>query len=799
MSNRRRSLQIALAMTVAFAVGFCGQAPAAWGATKLPYPTNGWVNPVTPAAFEDWGFASCSPPYNGNQAHLGADSQGTTAGQTVIAMASGTVVRVVVSNWGPGGAIGIEHVTADGTRFVALYGHIDVTMQPGQAVAAGQAIGTLHDQRANSHLHLGLRPLGPGETGSAITLWGSSTCINGTARSYGFVNPIPWLATHPPATPPDREPDADGDGTPDVRDACPSEVGPRLTSGCPDDDGDGVTDRADICSTIAGSSTLSGCPEELIGGQPRSRVDFDGDGRADFCRLTGGQNNQSSYAQCTLSTGSGFGATITSALTDWGYDSGRAWVDFNGDGKADFCRLTGGQNNQSSYAQCTLSTGNGFGATITSALTDWGYDSGRAWVDFNGDGKADFCRLTGGQNNQSSYAQCTLSTGNAFGATITSALIDWGLDAGRAWTDFDGDGKADFCRLTGGQNNQSSYAQCTLSTGTSFGPTTTSAVLDWGRNLGRAWADLNGDGKADFCRLTGAQNNQSSYAQCTLSTGNAFGATITSALIDWGLDAGRAWTDFDGDGKADFCRLTGAQNNQSSYAQCTLSTGTAFGPTTTSAVLDWGRNLGRAWADLNGDGKADFCRLTGAQNNQNSYAQCTLSTGSAFGATITSALIDWGLDAGRAWPGTGNAVATTCPQPSTGRPPTCDPQSVSCSPSQIGAPPNCQPPAEASCGAGISPTPPDCVAGAAAPPVPSGMAATSRSRNQHVTVRLAQGCAKRYLRVSGTGVSILAIKRMRNARCRITLRIQASARGLRAISVKLPHQTRRTVKKVRVA
>jgi hypothetical protein len=107
-------------------------------------------------------------------------------------------------------------------------------------------------------------------------------------------------------------------------------------------------------------------------------TDFDGDGRADFCRRVGGTGPESRVA-CTVSTGVGFGETFISAPVDWGYDTNRAWVDFDGDGRADFCRRVGGTGPESRVA-CTVSTGVGFGETFISAPVDWGYDTNRAWV-----------------------------------------------------------------------------------------------------------------------------------------------------------------------------------------------------------------------------------------------------------------------------------------------------------------------------------------------------------------------------------------------------------------------------------
>lgn len=209
--------------------------------------------------------------------------------------------------------------------------------------------------------------------------------------------------------------------------------------------------------------------------------------------------------------------------------------------------------------------------------------SGNAWADFNGDGRADYCQLFGSDNGFGSRVRCTVSTGAGFGATRTSGVVDWGFEAGRAWVDFNADGRADYCRSVGSANNVSSYLQCTASTGAGFATTYTSGVVDWGFASGRAWADFNGDGRADYCRLVGSANNVSSYLQCTVSTGAGFGATYSSGVVDWGYDTGRSWVDFSGDRQADFCRVVG--DNGSLREQCTLATGTGFGLSYNSPVL----------------------------------------------------------------------------------------------------------------------------------------------------------------------------------------------------------------------
>jgi hypothetical protein len=187
----------------------------AWAANRS-FPTSGWANPDAPAWFEDWGFGFCATPYSGNFAHLGTDSQGTNAPNPIVAMGAGTVVKSE-RNW-PGDVLGIEHVAGDGTRFVGVYGHLNVEVWSG-TVQAGQRIGTLYDQGSNDHLHLGIRPLAPGESTASIDLWGRSECVNGSAPTYGYVDPIPWLAGHVPGWQlPPSPPDQDGDGIRDSRD-----------------------------------------------------------------------------------------------------------------------------------------------------------------------------------------------------------------------------------------------------------------------------------------------------------------------------------------------------------------------------------------------------------------------------------------------------------------------------------------------------------------------------------------------------------------------------------------------------
>jgi len=125
--------------------------------------------------------------------------------------------------------------------------------------------------------------------------------------------------------------------------------------------------------------------------------DVNGDGKADVCAHQPG----GAAILCRLSTGTGWGDSITLALSSNPhstllaspqYYSTIAFPDVNGDGKSDFCaRLTTG-------VLCYLSNGNGFGSAVAGApLADgsgWSaapYYSTIAYPDINGDGTADNC------------------------------------------------------------------------------------------------------------------------------------------------------------------------------------------------------------------------------------------------------------------------------------------------------------------------------------------------------------------------------------------------------------------------
>ncbi|MYM90378.1 hypothetical protein GTP91_24800 [Rugamonas sp. FT82W] len=377
-----------------------------------------------------------------------------------------------------------------------------------------------------------------------------------------------------------------------------------------------------------------------------------------------------SYSGSAISRSS----SVSSEVLDWGQDYGRAWVDVNGDGKADYCRVI--DSGQGTRAACTLSTGSGFGATWISDVLDAGVaDKSRTWVDANGDGRADFCRKTANGTQLS----CTMMTDQGFGNTIVSSNFSTNTTmVPFAWIDADLDGRVDFCQF----QNSTSSVTCAMSTGAGFvakppvilngasipaayaddaeftgtngqgltflcfrapsgdGPAIQCADIDtgvvsqanfpgtWGDAGTRKWIDVNGDGIADYC----FSSRSDIWGQAGYSCYNFFpfqnygGVNQGLALADPGIAASTKWVDMGSGWRRHFCRVTGNGKPGTMICSAVLVNGGGFSFTMQDAGVD---KKGFGWADVSGSGVPAYCRLTGTVNLQDSRIECEILSGGA--------------------------------------------------------------------------------------------------------------------------------------------------------------------------
>jgi len=291
-------------------------------------------------------------------------------------------------------------------------------------------------------------------------------------------------------------------------------------------------------------------------------ADVDGEGRADFCRFVG--NAPGIFLSCALATATGFGNYDRNSQPgiDLGYDNPRFMADVDGDGRADFCRVVG--NGPARFVSCLLATATGLGPQEFAGQPgmDLGYDNmPRFMADVDGDGRADYCRFVG--NAPAIFLSCALSQPTGFGN------YDWnskpglsGLDPGydnrpRFMADVNGDGRADYCRFVG--NDPDIFFSCALSTITYDTNVPTTATpgfgnYDWNSqpgfagfdpgydNMPRFMADVNGDGRADYCRFVG--NDPGIFLSCALST-IVFGSPMKPGFGNYDLNSNGGVAGFD--------------------------------------------------------------------------------------------------------------------------------------------------------------------------------------------------------------------------------------------------------------
>ena len=414
-------------------------------------------------------------------------------------------------------------------------------------------------------------------------------------------------------------------------------------------------------------------------------ADVNGDGKQDYVYTTSASPSQVRVlvAQVTAPTGSAPVATFA-ADANWGTRANAQvaqWVtDVNGDGLADFVYL---QNSSGTYKLWVKpSNGSQFlaeGATPSVTLATAPKMNGTtpmAWLsDVNGDGMADLVYTPDGL-----ALHTALATDTGFSTEIlsTAQYAPGGkyADSGWAWlVDVNGDGKNDwvynrtgslslYVKLAGFSSNGVFTFGADRLWGTRSSATVPYTTVDPGCTLNGStaatdtsngtWADLNGDGKADFTYATGTLHivanveqlcGQSATSTCAampsaFCANHCQNANTTACYCNlvqlgdlcnafFGVPAGSNQT-FPGSCEADFrglpsstictnngvgrcvdetinaCACTECSPDYTASRQVLLS-----GGATASAQTSWGNAVGGWIVDMNGDGTADQAYLSG--------------------------------------------------------------------------------------------------------------------------------------------------------------------------------------------
>lgn len=371
----------------------------------------------------------------------------------------------------------------------------------------------------------------------------------------------------------------------------------------------------------------------------RGMTDFDGDGRTDLCRDDGG--NAQANMKCTLARGASSVDFWVGQVNDAGDDQSGAWVDWNGDGRGDYCRIvkrdqSGGpwdiwDGTPSYRIMCAFSLGmsgiNDMQVGVPLPTNEQGLATQRWFVDWNGDGRVDYCRAV---IDGIPKLRCAFSNGASYVDKYVGGFDDLygdlslddvlGFPETRAMVDWNGDGRLDFCRvveevtwvpLYGTQKTGREVMRCLfgradefnrdnlLESSATYHDNFIGVISNRGYADTQWWVDVNGDGKTDYCRAI-----SSTSIDCAISRQRSLlDVRWGDSTTQYGAGASRAWGDINGDGRMDLCF-----DGPGSVKMCAISAGLTSTVVSTGITRAQIHAPGRAWmVDWDGDGRSDYC------------------------------------------------------------------------------------------------------------------------------------------------------------------------------------------------
>lgn len=381
-------------------------------------------------------------------------------------------------------------------------------------------------------------------------------------------------------------------------------------------------------------------------------ADINGDGKADYLILDPNTGSLTAYIN------NGTDKAGNSGWTNWGQiATGQGTgadiriADFNGDGKADYMivdPVTGSLhlflNNGTDHA--------GKGGWIDEGKVAAGEAPGAnvRMVDINGDGYADY--LVVDPNTGAIDAWLNVG-GDSPGSHGWQSMgrIAYGvgaLGANVQLADINNDGWADYLVVDPATGAVKAY----LNQGGDSSSWTWKNLDQIAHGLGTgvvriAFADLNGDGRADYLLIA----NSNGHTDASLNNGGdptitGTGGWISAGRIAYGIGATSStatiqFADIDGDGKADYLavdNVTGAITAARNQGQNSSAPGDwSWGPNTLIAYGIGAPGTSVRLADIDGDGKADYIALNSAGGMTVAFNQ-----GGMLGAAPQGTSSGWG-------------------------------------------------------------------------------------------------------------------------------------------------------------
>lgn len=192
----------------------------------------------------------------------------------------------------------------------------------------------------------------------------------------------------------------------------------------------------------------------------------------------------------------------------------------------------------------------------------------------------------------------------------------------RCFADIDGDKKDDYIVLSGDPKQPTVNVHFSNSLTFDKIPGIVSRPSIYAPLQGPSYfADVNGDGRADYITFQGSQQTPRIVAYLSTSEGFSNEAIQQSAAFDRGYEGfPRGFADINGDGRWDYITFRGDKNRP--YIVAYFATKDGFNPKSykSAALLEPSKEgITKAFADINADGMADYMDAYGNGDGINTY------------------------------------------------------------------------------------------------------------------------------------------------------------------------------------
>ncbi|MCA3966640.1 enterotoxin A family protein [Vibrio vulnificus] len=274
------------------------------------------------------------------------------------------------------------------------------------------------------------------------------------------------------------------------------------------------------------------------------------------------------------------------------------WVNLDNSDNTSLCGFNLDANNDNKYITCLRNIGGFNFKNEFIYLDDYGWYHGQDFVDANGDGITDFCRL------QYTWTKpvCSLSTLNsAFSLNNEGKYVNGGYNHTRYWTKNSKDNKSKFCREISGTE-----ILCSSISGSESNFTDS----DLGWNDSKIWLDIDANGEEDFCRLVGVYTK----LRCNLNKGHGW-KVVESIYTDGGYSNLRFSIKMSYN-KDNYCVIIDDYNKLNCIE---VNDNDEIEYNTINIPIEITSKSGIEFNDIDGDGRDDLCNYDNSKNEVKCY------------------------------------------------------------------------------------------------------------------------------------------------------------------------------------